>query len=149
MEREIKGLERQENKLKGDIKKMAKQGQMDSAKVMAKDLVRTRGYIKKMHKMNSHMSAVRAPPKPARTLLRAPRSGCAALRALFTPHRSRAGLLQVSMRLATMQSSAGMVKVMAHTAVALAGSRGGSRGSRDCQGLGRSCVLSRRVRRRR
>merc|ERR1719473_1091041 len=37
---------------------MAKEGQMDSAKIMAKDLVRTRGYIKKMHKMKSHMEAV-------------------------------------------------------------------------------------------
>merc|ERR1719409_80740 len=37
---------------------MAKDGQMDSAKIMAKDLVRTRGYIKKMHKMKSHMEAV-------------------------------------------------------------------------------------------
>merc|ERR1719199_558018 len=41
-----------------DIKKAAKDGQMDSARIMAKDLVRTRGYIKKMHKMKSHMEAV-------------------------------------------------------------------------------------------
>merc|ERR1719460_1451290 len=37
---------------------MAKEGQVDSAKIYAKDLVRTRAYIKKMHKMKSHMEAV-------------------------------------------------------------------------------------------
>merc|ERR1719197_922846 len=41
-----------------DIKKMAKEGQVDSAKIYAKDLMRTRGYIKKMYKMKSHMEAV-------------------------------------------------------------------------------------------
>lgn len=48
IDRERMQLERQEKKLITDIKKSAKDGQMDSAKVMAKDLVRTRGYIKKM-----------------------------------------------------------------------------------------------------
>ena len=58
LDRERTALERQEKKLMMDIKKAAKDGQMDSAKIMAKDLVRTRGYIKKMYKMKSHMEAV-------------------------------------------------------------------------------------------
>ena len=58
LDRERNQLERQEKKLMNDIKKAAKDGQMDSAKIMAKDLVRTRGYIKKMIKMKSHMEAV-------------------------------------------------------------------------------------------
>ena len=58
LDRERTTLERQEKKLMGDIKKAAKDGQMDSAKIMAKDLVRTRGYIKKMYRMKSHMEAV-------------------------------------------------------------------------------------------
>jgi len=58
MDRETKNLERAEKKLMTDIKKAAKDGQVDSAKIMAKDLVRTRGYIKKMHKMKSHLEAV-------------------------------------------------------------------------------------------
>lgn len=58
LDRERNTLERQEKKLMNDIKKQAKDGQMDSAKIMAKDLVRTRAYIKKMHKMKSHMEAV-------------------------------------------------------------------------------------------
>ena len=58
IDRERTALERQEKKLLADIKKAAKDGQMDSAKIMAKDLVRTRGYIKKMFKMKAHMEAV-------------------------------------------------------------------------------------------
>jgi len=58
MDRERTHLERQEKKLMADIKKEAKEGRMESAKVMAKDLVRTRGYIKKMFKMKSHMEAI-------------------------------------------------------------------------------------------
>jgi len=58
MDRERNALERQEKKLMTDIKKEAKEGRVDSAKIMAKDLVRTRGYIKKMYKMKSHMEAV-------------------------------------------------------------------------------------------
>ena len=58
LDREKAQLERQEKKLMSDIKKAAKDGHMDSAKIMAKDLVRTRGYIKKMMKMKSHMEAV-------------------------------------------------------------------------------------------
>ena len=58
MDRERTQLERQEKKLMTDIKKEAKEGRVDSAKIMAKDLVRTRNYIKKMYKMKSHMEAV-------------------------------------------------------------------------------------------
>ena len=42
LDRERTALERQEKKLMNDIKKAARDGQMDSAKIMAKDLVRTR-----------------------------------------------------------------------------------------------------------
>lgn len=41
LDRERTALERQEKKLMSDIKKAAKDGHMDSAKIMAKDLVRT------------------------------------------------------------------------------------------------------------
>ncbi len=58
MDRERSTLERQEKKLMGDIRKEAKAGRNDTAKIMAKDLVRTRAYIKKMYKMKSHMEAV-------------------------------------------------------------------------------------------
>jgi len=58
LDRERATLERQEKKLMSDIKKAAKDGQMAPARIMAKDLVRTRAYIKKMHKMKSHMEAV-------------------------------------------------------------------------------------------
>ena len=47
--------EREEKKLVADIKKFAKQGQMGSVKIMAKDLVRTRQYITKFIEMRSHL----------------------------------------------------------------------------------------------
>ena len=58
MDRERTTLERTEKKLMTEIKKAAKDGHMDAAKIKAKDLVRTRGYIKKMFKMKSHMEAI-------------------------------------------------------------------------------------------
>ncbi|XP_032869487.1 charged multivesicular body protein 2a isoform X1 [Amblyraja radiata] len=58
MDRERMKLEQQEKKIIGDIKKMAKQGQMDAVKIMAKDLVRTRRYVKKFIMMKANIQAV-------------------------------------------------------------------------------------------
>ena len=58
IDRERTGLERQEKKLMADIKKEAKANRIDTARIMAKDLVRTRAYVKKMYKMKSHMEAI-------------------------------------------------------------------------------------------
>lgn len=41
-----------------DIKKLAKEGQMDAVKIMAKDLVRTRRYVKKFMLMKANIQAV-------------------------------------------------------------------------------------------
>lgn len=41
-----------------DIKKMAKSGQMDAVKIMAKDLVRTRGFIKKFILMRANIQGI-------------------------------------------------------------------------------------------
>lgn len=51
-------LEQQEKKIIQDIKKTAKAGQMNAAKVMAKDLVRTRRYIQKFYQMKTQLQAV-------------------------------------------------------------------------------------------
>ena len=51
-------MEQQEKKLIQDIKKAAKQGQMGSCQVMAKDLVRTRRYIQKFYQMRTQLQAV-------------------------------------------------------------------------------------------
>lgn len=48
----------QEKKVIADIKKMAKLGQMDAVKIMAKDLVRTRRYVKKFILMRANIQAV-------------------------------------------------------------------------------------------
>jgi len=58
LDRELNTLKRSEAKLMNDIKKAAKDGRVDSAKIMAKDLVRTRKFQQKMWKMKSHMEAV-------------------------------------------------------------------------------------------
>ncbi|KAM9953623.1 hypothetical protein ACTFIW_006996 [Dictyostelium discoideum] len=58
IDRERVSLQNQEKKIILDIKKMAKQGQMNSAKIMAKDLVRTRYHIQKFYEMKTQLQAV-------------------------------------------------------------------------------------------
>ncbi len=58
LDRERAHLEMQEKKVIADIKKMAKMGQMDAVKVMAKDLVRTRNACKKFMLMKANIQAV-------------------------------------------------------------------------------------------
>lgn len=58
LDRERTKLENGEKKLIADIKKMAKQGQMDAVKIMAKDLVRSRNFVKKMIMMRANIQAV-------------------------------------------------------------------------------------------
>uniref|UniRef100_A0A8D8V7L2 Charged multivesicular body protein 2a n=1 Tax=Cacopsylla melanoneura TaxID=428564 RepID=A0A8D8V7L2_9HEMI len=58
LDREKQHMEQQEKKLINDIKKMAKEGQMESVKIMAKDLVRTRKYAKKFMMMKANIQAV-------------------------------------------------------------------------------------------
>lgn len=55
LDRERARMEAQEKKVIADIKNMAKKNQMDSVKVMAKDLVRTRRYIKKFIVMKANI----------------------------------------------------------------------------------------------
>ncbi|KAJ3135213.1 Charged multivesicular body protein 2A [Physocladia obscura] len=58
LDRERTKLETQEKKLIVDIKKMAKNNQMNACKIMAKDLVRTRRYIQKFYQMRTQLQAV-------------------------------------------------------------------------------------------
>merc|ERR1712076_326384 len=58
LDRERSKMEQQEKKIIVDIKKMAKTGQLDATKVMAKDLVRTRQYVKKFMLMKANLQAV-------------------------------------------------------------------------------------------
>lgn len=51
-------MEAQENKLKGQIKKTAKEGQLEAARMLAKDLVRTRANITRMYQMRTQMQSV-------------------------------------------------------------------------------------------
>lgn len=58
LDREKMKMEQQEKKVIADIKKLAKEGQMDAVKIMAKDLVRTRRYVKKFMLMKANIQAV-------------------------------------------------------------------------------------------
>ncbi|CAI9721199.1 charged multivesicular body protein 2a [Octopus vulgaris] len=58
LDRERNKMESDEKKIINNIKKMAKEGQMDAVKIMAKDLVRTRRYVKKFILMKANIQAV-------------------------------------------------------------------------------------------
>ncbi|KAJ2556837.1 ESCRT-III subunit protein did4 [Coemansia sp. RSA 1933] len=58
LDRERSKMETQEKKLIADIKKSAQAGQINAAKVMAKDLVRTRRYIQKFYQMRTSLQGV-------------------------------------------------------------------------------------------
>ncbi|KAH9459312.1 hypothetical protein Pst134EA_019465 [Puccinia striiformis f. sp. tritici] len=58
LDRERTKLESQEKQLIIDIKSNAKKGQMNSCKVMARDLVRTRRYVAKFYSMRTQLQAV-------------------------------------------------------------------------------------------
>jgi len=58
LDRERTKTEQQQKKIITDIKKMAKDGQMDAVKVMAKDLVRNKRYVKKFIMMKANIQAV-------------------------------------------------------------------------------------------
>jgi charged multivesicular body protein 2A len=58
LDRERTNLQTQEKKIIADIKTAAKNNQMNSVKIMAKDLVRTRKYQSKFYEMKSHLQGV-------------------------------------------------------------------------------------------
>lgn len=58
LDRERMGLQQQEKKTIVEIKKMAKEGQMDAVKVMAKSLIRNRHAVTKLHALKSQLQAV-------------------------------------------------------------------------------------------
>lgn len=55
LDRERTGLEREEARLTMEIKKAAKENQMASVKIMAKDLVRTRQHVAKFIEMRRYV----------------------------------------------------------------------------------------------
>eukprot|EP00007_Cunea_sp_BSH-02190019_P004439 CAMPEP_0174238060 /NCGR_PEP_ID=MMETSP0417-20130205/10178_1 /TAXON_ID=242541 /ORGANISM="Mayorella sp, Strain BSH-02190019" /LENGTH=279 /DNA_ID=CAMNT_0015316865 /DNA_START=60 /DNA_END=896 /DNA_ORIENTATION=+ len=58
LDRERNGLLRQERRTQMEIKKMARAGQMDAARMMALDIVRTRKQAQQMFKMRTQLKAV-------------------------------------------------------------------------------------------
>lgn len=58
LDRERNKLVVQERKIMAEMKKMAKQDQVDAVRIMAKDLVRTRKYNRKMYHMRTQIQGV-------------------------------------------------------------------------------------------
>jgi charged multivesicular body protein 2A len=58
LDREKMKMEQQEKKIIADIKKLAKENQIDAVKIMAKDLVRTRRSTRKFMLMKANIQAV-------------------------------------------------------------------------------------------
>jgi charged multivesicular body protein 2A len=58
LDREKMKMEQQEKKIIADIKKLAKENQIDAVKIMAKDLVRTRRSVRKFMLMKANIQAV-------------------------------------------------------------------------------------------
>jgi len=58
IDRERMTLQQNEKKTIIEIKKLAKQGQVPAAKILAKDLVRTRSHIQKMYTMRAQLQTV-------------------------------------------------------------------------------------------
>jgi len=58
LDRERTKLQAQDKKLVADMKKMARQNQMEAVRIMARDLVRTRKYINQFYQMKAEMQAV-------------------------------------------------------------------------------------------
>lgn len=51
-------MEAQEGKLKIQIKRTAKEGQVEAARILARDLVRTRAHVTRMYQMRTQMQSV-------------------------------------------------------------------------------------------
>lgn len=58
LEREQRRMESQEIKLGNDIRSAARKNEMDSVKIMAKDMVRTKSQIKKFNVMKANLQAI-------------------------------------------------------------------------------------------
>ena len=58
LDREIKNMEKQEKKLMGEIKKMAQKGQHGPAKIMAKDVARSRAQVMQFQTMSSQLTSI-------------------------------------------------------------------------------------------
>lgn len=58
LEREREKMQREEKKLQIEMKALAKKGQLGAARIMAKDLIRTRNAISKFHQMKAQLQAV-------------------------------------------------------------------------------------------
>eukprot|EP00163_Fabomonas_tropica_P012705 TRINITY_DN2404_c0_g1_i1.p1 TRINITY_DN2404_c0_g1~~TRINITY_DN2404_c0_g1_i1.p1 ORF type:complete len:215 (-),score=70.24 TRINITY_DN2404_c0_g1_i1:137-781(-) len=58
LDREIRAIQQEENKVKKSIKEAAKKGQMSSAKLLAKELARSGKAVERLHKNKAQLNSV-------------------------------------------------------------------------------------------
>lgn len=58
LDRERQKMENQERRVKAEIKKVARDQQIDAARILAKDLARTRAHISKMYQMRTQLQSI-------------------------------------------------------------------------------------------
>lgn len=58
MDRQIKGIQREEEKTKRMLKESAKKGDKDSCKVLAKEIVNSRKCVNRLHASKAHLNSV-------------------------------------------------------------------------------------------
>lgn len=84
LDRQIRTIQREEDKVKKSIKDAAKRGDTQTCKMMAKEVVRSRKAVNRMHTSKAHMNSVvmqmenqlgakRCDPRPAHSTTRASR----------------------------------------------------------------------------
>jgi division protein CdvB (Snf7/Vps24/ESCRT-III family) len=84
IDREIRNINRQEKKLETDIKKLANEGQINSAKIMAKELIRVRQQREQLLKTKLTISQVKAKTESASANLAVTSAMTGATRAMKT-----------------------------------------------------------------
>jgi charged multivesicular body protein 3 len=58
VDRQIRAIQTEENKVKKSIKEAAKKGQTDVAKILAKELIQSRKAVGKLYASKAHMNSV-------------------------------------------------------------------------------------------
>lgn len=82
LDREKRKLEQQQHQVEMDIKKAAKENQMGSVRIMAKDLIRTKRYVEKFYQMRTQLQAVglrMQTMKSTEAMSRAMKGACSAM----------------------------------------------------------------------
>ena len=68
--RQIRDIEREENKVKAEIKKLAKKGDTDSCKILARSVVDSKKAIIRLHVANGNLNSILMQMREQHSMLR-------------------------------------------------------------------------------